>query len=162
MTYHLHLSSGILVSGGTYTAGMERVELLNLKDKTSCTLPDLPIRRRFHTSVGGVICGGYGGGEPGISTTCIDVTSGSWSSENYQNIDAVSGHISWNINPGQSFMIIRNDGNRGQIVHTNGTVEDGLTFPYEFGYVFQLFIILHLKFKHIHCIGKILDPVPSL
>ena len=121
----------VLISGGIGIKPNTKVELFNLITKTTCELEDLPEIRLQHTSVNGDICGGMG------VETCIDISSGSWSSEKFQNITPRLWPISWNINPGESFMILGGDGfstsmRSTDIVYTNGTVEAGFSLPYEF------------------------------
>ena len=124
---------GVLISGGAPSSSYRTVELYNLINKTSCNLPDLPANRYAHTSVGGVICGGF---ESAVGRTCVDITSGSWSTSKYQSIRNRYGSVAWNINPGQSFMILGGAYSNSEarsttdIVYTNGTVEPGFDLQY--------------------------------
>ena len=119
--------TGVLISGG----GSSSVELFNLQTLESCSLPDLPAPRAFHTSVEGVICGGYDfNTNPHTDwQDCIDIitTEGSsWSSNKYQVQTHRAQHVSWNINPGQSFMLFGGiDTETSSIVHRDGTIEPG-------------------------------------
>ena len=83
----------------------------------------------WHTSVGGVICGG---GSTAEKTSCVDITSGSWSTSKYQSIRNRYASVTWNINPGHSFMILggTTDISTTDIVYTNGTVEPGFDLQY--------------------------------
>ena len=97
-----------MISGGYPSHGdgqyhNKRVELYNLVNKTSCSLPNMPKIRGYHTSVDGVVCGGYVEAE---QRSCIEFTGGSWSSSQYQPIEKRSGHSSWNMNPGESLMLL--------------------------------------------------------
>ena len=93
----------MLISGGGPSSSYRKVELYNLINKTTCYLPDLTATRFGHTSVGGVICGG---GNTAERTSCTDITSGSWSTTKYQSIRSRAASVTWNINPGHSFMIL--------------------------------------------------------
>ena len=123
----------MLISGGYPSSSYRKVELYNLINKTRCNLPDLPANRYGHTSVGGVICGGGGSAE---RTSCVDITSGSWSTSKYQSIRERFISVAWNINPGQSFMILGAAYSKSEarsttdIVYTNGTVEPGFDLQY--------------------------------
>ena len=129
---------GVLISGGypQHNSGgnyhNKKVELFNLINKSSCYLPDMPVQRGYHTSVGGVICGGY---EDAEQRSCIDIASGSWSSSQYQPIEKRSGHVSWNVHPGVSFMLLGSydSSNRRttNVVYKNGTTDTGFTLPYD-------------------------------
>ena len=123
---------GVLISGSTdyKLSSSKSVELFDLKKRKSCELPNLPQKTKQHTSVGGVICGGgY------TRTSCVDINSGSWSSDKYQPIRPRYGHVSWNISPGESFMVLGGyNGSRNtlttDIVYTNGTVVPGFELKY--------------------------------
>ena len=103
-----------------------------MKTKTSCELPDLPADRYGHTSVGGIICGG--GHYTATQTSCIDITKGSWSRSKYQPTRPRWGHVSWYINPGESFMLLGGSDSESRrttdIVHRNGTVTPGFNLKY--------------------------------
>ena len=122
--------NGVLISGGHPTSSRRKVELYDLINKTSCDLPDLPASRHGHTSVGGVICGGHNA----ALTSCVDISSGSWSSSKYQEIRNRSNHVVWDVNPGKYFMLLggRDSTHRQttDIVHYDGTVEPGFNLPY--------------------------------
>ena len=122
----------MLISGGYQSSNNKKVELYNLINKTTCNLPDLPAGRYFHTSVDGVICGG--GASSGEETSCVDITSGTWSTSKYQSIRNRYGSVSWNMNPGHSFMILGGSNSQARsttdIVYTNGTVEPGFDLQY--------------------------------
>ena len=122
----------MLISGGGSSSTYRKVELYNLINNTRCNLPDLPANRYLHTSVGGVICGG---GASSVQTRCIHITSGSWSSSKYQSIRNRYYSVTWNINPGVSFMILGGYYSSAKrttdIVYTNGTVEQGFDLQYD-------------------------------
>ena len=127
------ISLGVLISGGLETES--KVELYHINEKASCTLPDLPENdgRSRHTSNGGVLCGGQATGSKDSATTCSDISSGSWSSSNYQNLNAeYLDHTSWNLGLAESFMLL-GGGQRlktTDIVHPDGIVDIGFTMKY--------------------------------
>ena len=84
------ISLGVLISGGDGLDTESKVELFHVNKKVSCTLPDLPENngRSRHTSNSGVLCGGQSTGSNDSATTCMDISSGSWSSSNYQTLNA--------------------------------------------------------------------------
>ena len=112
-----------MISGGY--PSYRKVELYNPITKTSCSLPDLPKYRRGHTSVGGIICGGYR-----TATSCIDISSGRWSGTKYEATRVRYHHLVWNINPGESFMLLGGWYATTDIVHYNGKVEPGFNLQY--------------------------------
>ena len=109
------------------------MELYNLVNKTSCYLPDLPSTRYRHTSANGVICGGGGSAE---RKSCVDISSGSWSSDKFQPITSRFSHLVWNTSPSESFMLLGGVDENGRtrttdIVHINGTVEPGFNLQHD-------------------------------
>ena len=124
-----------MITGG-WSAGIprpsQRVEIYNPKTNTSCLLPNLPDSRRSHTIVDGVICGGS---DNVARTSCVDMSSGTWSSDKYAEIRNRGGHVSWNLNPGTSFMLLSgwdNDSKKTtEIVHLDGRVEPGFNLQYD-------------------------------
>ena len=102
---------GFLISGGAGLETESKVELFHAERKFSCALPDLPENngRSRHTSNGGVLCGGQASGSNDGATTlnCLDISSGSWSSSNYQTLNArYSNHISWSLGLAEYFMLL--------------------------------------------------------
>ena len=123
--------SGVLISGAqSSTTATKKVELFSLESKTSCNLPDLPLDRWSHTSVGGVICGGE---NTEVQSTCTDISSGSWSSTNYQPISPRDRHLAWNMEPGKFYMLIGGGSDTSDIVYGNGTNEQGFPLQYSIG-----------------------------
>ena len=134
---------GALISGGFPSSTVGRkVELHNLITKDSCSLPDLPAARFRHTSNNGIICGG-GAANSEEWKSCIDITTGTWSSINYMTIKPRYAHVSWDIVPRESFILLGGDRksnfmNSTSIVYKNGTIEEGfsLQFNTKYGHSF--------------------------
>ena len=104
--------------------------MYNLITKTSCSLPDLPEGRRYPSSDGGVICGGLDSKE--VQTSCVELKNGLWSSSKYQAIRPRVFHVSWNMIPGKSLMLLGGrDRRTTDIVHANGNVEKGFPLLYD-------------------------------
>ena len=78
-------------------------------------------------------------------TSCIDMSGGSWSSTKFQSIRSRYVAVTWNLNPGTSFMILGGlySGGTTDIVHTNGTVEPGFNLKYDSEYVVNFQIIIY-------------------
>ena len=106
----------MLISGGyPESPSGRKVELHNLLNNTKCYIEDLPLWRCAHTSVGGIICGG--GRAP-------ERSGGSWSNTTkFQSIRDREFFVTWNLNPGKSFMILGGTDSGSirttDIVHTN-------------------------------------------
>ena len=124
------------IAAGNPSSARQSVELHNMLQmpysNALCYIDNLPSNRYYHTSVGGVICGGSGSAE---HTSCIDLSGGSWSTMKFQSIRSRYRAVTWNLNPGKFFMILGGveSGNRKttDIVHTNGTVEPGFDLQYD-------------------------------
>jgi len=122
--YRQDEDKGVLITGGEGVTIEPKVELYHLENKTSCTLPQIPENNgKFgHTSNGGVICGGQATGSLDGATTCLDISSGAWSSSNYQALNfRYTDHVSWNIGIGESFMLLGGGDSftNTEKVHTN-------------------------------------------
>ena len=115
---------------------LRHVEFYNPETNTSCEheWPYLPSGggRRYHTSVEGVLCGGA---VRGAYTSCVDKYSGTWSGDKYEEIRPRDGHVKWNTNPGESFMLLGGSDieskNTSDVVYLNGTVKPGFKLQYE-------------------------------
>ena len=124
---------GVLISGGNPSSTRGKVELYNLLTKTSCELPDLPEDRYYHTSEDGVICGG-GDTTAAVTTSCTEISSGSWSSDAFKSIRPRWYHLSWTFNQGE--LILLGGGANHEtmrttdIVTTNGTVVPGFDLQF--------------------------------
>ena len=93
---------GVLISGG-FPSEIQ-VNLYNLQTKETCILSDLPNQRWGHSCVGGVICGG--GPHTEQQASCTYWNNGSWNFAGMGYMPSRFGHVTWNINPGESFMVL--------------------------------------------------------
>ena len=87
---------GILISGGylaEYTA-----EVYVPSTGLSCSLPDLPNKRKYHTMDGLLICGGQYEG-----TTCLSFISGEWITS-HNLLESRYFHTSWQTEQGLVLM----------------------------------------------------------
>ena len=127
--YHLLIIGLLIVGGETVSIVGRKVELFHLATKQSCLLPNLPEWRREHTSVNGVVCGAS---NPAARTNCVDISSGSWSSDKYQPIRPRRGHIAWKLPTGELILVGGMYERRTtDIVYTNGTVVPGFNLQYD-------------------------------
>ena len=119
------------------------MELYNLFTRTSCVLPELTEERSSHSSVNGVVCGGWDGNS--ALTSCEDISSGSWSSDNYQPIRPRRGHVTWNLPTGEVILLGGLPTERTtDIVYTNGTVVPGFNLEYDVRYVLNCYVSSHI------------------
>ena len=130
-TYYQLLFVGVLISGGWDSSVRRKVELVNLVTKQSCVLPELTKERFDHSSANGVVCGG---GDSTARTSCVDISSGSWSSDNYQPIRQRYTHVAWNVRAGEVILLGGWDSESQRttdVVYTNGTVVPGFNLHYD-------------------------------
>ena len=93
--------AGIIVTGGhhndvddDYNDG-KSVELIR-EDGTTCTLPDLPQGRMYHSQVGLEACGGH---YTSTSKSCVTFSAGTWTTSHTLAVER-TGHVSWSSYPG--------------------------------------------------------------
>ena len=90
--------SGILVTGGEPIASASKsVEVLKEdgSQMSSCSLPQLPESRRYHTQTGLTVCGGgLDSDSDDIKRTCVTLTNGSWRTS-HNLVHPRGGHTSW-------------------------------------------------------------------
>ena len=125
---------GLLITGGEPEATNIKTELYDLSSNTSCKMPDLPEQRYSHSSHNeGLICGGR------LSSltigTCIKLINGVWTNT-HNLISGRAEHSSWDIDPGNSFMLLGGVQENyeatktTEIVFFNGSVASGFNLQY--------------------------------
>ena len=87
---------GIIVTGSNIAGGDTTVELIR-EDGTTCTLPNMPQGKHYHTQAGLVACGGlhYGHGR----TSCFTFAAGTWTRSHTLAVGR-HNHVSWASYPG--------------------------------------------------------------
>ena len=97
----LFVIAGIIVTGGhhndvddDYNDG-KSVELIR-EDGTTCTLPDLPQGRMYHSQVGLEACGGH---YTSTSKSCVTFSAGTWTTSHTLAVWR-RHHVSWASYPG--------------------------------------------------------------
>ena len=102
MYKYLHIflnNSVILITGGwnkeTGGSPLSSAEIYNPVTGASCSLPQLPEERHYHSQDGGLGCGGKNRFNTGWFEDCIEWTpaSGTWTHRNIS--EARLGHVSW-------------------------------------------------------------------
>ena len=122
-------SRSILITGGlrggTIENALSSTEIFHPDSNTTCSLPDLPKGRAFHTQDGGFACGGGWG----ITNTCDKWTNGSWIRSNI-SIGSRMGHVSWVTTFGIYFMGGLGYEKTSDILKDDGSVEKGFNLKY--------------------------------
>lgn len=88
---------GLLLSGGD--GGTTIVEVYDPSTGLSCSLPNLPEGRIYHTMDGLIVCGGG----PSSKTTCLTFTSGEWV-VSHTLVNQRMVHVSWQTDQGLLLM----------------------------------------------------------
>ena len=136
------LFSAVLITGGwtnTNKTGFSinpqrSAEIYLPSVGTSCSLPELPERRYFHTQDGPLACGGGSGIIK--ATTCVTWSQGAWTRSHNFSVGR-SGHASWDTATGVYLMGgWRNMSETTSVlVKEDGTVEEGFPLKYKTKYL---------------------------
>ena len=115
-----------MISGGM--GSMQSVEVISKTGKTSCTLPQLPSERIFHTHDNNLICGG--GYTENTTRSCIKLTSSGWV---YSHVleQGRRGHSSWDVGTGTILLGGWLHPTTTEIANLNGTTQDWFTLKYD-------------------------------
>jgi hypothetical protein len=114
---------GIILSGGYYAE--QSVEVFDPSTGLSCSLPDLPYERYYHTMDGLLICGGEYS-----STSCLSFTSGQWN-KSHTLVEPRYFHTSWQSEDGLVLMAGSSSRYSSEIVAKTGG-QEGPSFPIKY------------------------------
>ena len=121
----------------------------------SCTLPDLPDRRRYSSLDGNLLCGGmHRKPSPGPRSTCIkfDFTSGAWTSAYTLDVERWK-HVSWTPQSGSGTYLMGNynwrNANTTSLLKPDGTVESGFSLRWKLRFAIKVFVS-SVKHKDLH------------
>ena len=120
--------SAVLITGGSSTS--RSAEIYNPLTNTSCSLPQLPEGRNFHSQDGGLTCGG---GYPSTYTNCVkwSPASGTWN-HSHTLKQRRSDHKSWATTSGVYLIGGYGGGKRtSEKVKDDGSVEEGFSLKYD-------------------------------
>ena len=99
----------------------------------SCSLPELPEERFYHTQDGAWACGG-----DGYSESCSQWSNGSWTRSYRPIASSVSEergyHVSWATASGVYLMGGQYSKETSELVKEDGTVEEGFKLKYKTEY----------------------------
>ena len=136
------LDYAVLITGGTTEEiknaeyALRSSELYNPATKTSCSLPQLSDRRRYHSLDGGILCGGeleFGSHENSdshILTLCETFTNGKWIQSHTLKLKRRS-HVSWATSSGVYLMGGARSPYSSEIVKEDGTSIEGFRLRYK-------------------------------
>ena len=108
---------------------MKSVEIYLPSCNTSCSLPDLPEGRHYHTQDGPWACGG-GGRYSSSSTTCDQWSEGSWT-RSHSLREGREDHVSWATASGLYLIGGYYRKVTSELVKEDGSVEEGFKLKYE-------------------------------
>ena len=104
-------------------------EIYNPVTKTSCSLPNLPELRWYHSQVDGLVCGG---GDTDTRSTCVkwSPVSGNWT-QSHTLSQKRSAHVSW-ATPSGVYLIGGFLSKRtSEMVKLDSSVEEGFSLKYD-------------------------------
>ena len=121
---------GVLISGGSNGGALQSVEIYDPATNTTCSLPQLPEGRYYHTQDGWLACGGPQG--ENAETTCIKWSSdsGTWT-ESHELNENRAGHVSWATADGVYLMGGLSSVRSTELLKEDGTVEAGFSLKYD-------------------------------
>ena len=137
--YQYVLDLGVLISGGygyggygEYPGYLKSVEVYIPASNTTCSLPQQPGERVFHTQDGELACGGGFGSS--LQTTCVKWSSdsGSWSQSHTLRQERTQ-HVSLATEDGVYLMGGQDSSSwrTTELVKEDGSVEDGFSLKYD-------------------------------
>ena len=125
--------SAFLMTGGYRGATIKSTEMFLPSSNTSCTLPELPQGRHYHTQDGGLLCGGgYGGGSSGSTTqnSCERFSAGTWTRTSHNFREPRFLHVSWSTAEGVYLIGGIYSGTTSELIKEDGSVEEGFALKY--------------------------------
>ena len=120
----------MLISGGTGSS--TKVEVISPSGNVSCSPPDLPQPRYYHTMNNNIVCGGNGGAD--TKTSCDQLTSAGWNKSHTLKYRR-SGHCSWEVEDGIILLGGANSGTTSEIAKWDGTTEKLFSMQYNTRYL---------------------------
>ena len=124
-------TSVVLLTGASELLNSKSAEIYNPVTNTSCSLPQFPENRYYHSQDGGLTCGG---GLNATETTCVkwNPDSGTWTKSHTLRQKRL-GHVSWATASGVYLMGGMWDVNSttSEKVKLDGSVEDGFSMKYQ-------------------------------
>ena len=126
-----------MITGGRNNFRLKSAEVFNPVTKTSCSIPQLPEGRYYHSQEQGLVCGG-GYPDP-IGTTCVkwSPASGTWNQSHTLLVKRFA-HVSWVTASG--VYLIGGEWSRttSEKVKMDGSVEEGFSVKYDIRLNFAL------------------------
>ena len=110
-------------------SAQKSAEIYNPLTKTSCSVPQLPEGRHYHTQNGDLACGG--GASQSTRSTCVkwSPASGTWiKSHTLRQLRAF--HVSWETASGVYLIGGYHHGRTSEKVKVDGSVEEGFKLKY--------------------------------
>ena len=103
------------------------MEIYLPSDNTSCSLPELPEVRYWHTQDGPWTCGGGGSS---TWTTCDQWSEGSWTRSVSLSVERIN-HVSWATASGVYLIGGSVSKKTSELVKEDGSVEEGFKLKYK-------------------------------
>ena len=118
-----------MITGGYNNGLLKSAEIYNPVTKTSCSLPQLPEARRFHSEDGGLACGGY---STATQTSCVkwSPASGTWTQSHTLRQNRYA-HVSWVTASGVYLIGGTSSKMTSEKVKLDGSVEEGFSLKYD-------------------------------
>ena len=126
--------SVVLITGGWGSSGaiLKSAEIYNPVTNSSCSLPQLPEGRGYHSQDGGLVCGGY---PTSTLTSCVkwSPASGNWT-QSHTLKRRRGAHVSWATASGVYLIggaYFADTVRTSEKVKLDGSVEEGFRLEYD-------------------------------
>ena len=121
--------SVVLITGGYNGGNLKSAEIFNPVTKTSCSLPQFPETRFWHSEDGGLVCGG--GDSDATRKTCVkwSPASGTWTKSHTLREKRLS-HVSWATASGVYLIGGAYSVRTSEKENLDGSVEEGFSLKY--------------------------------
>ena len=120
--------SAILITGGYNNGYLKSAEMFLPSSNTTCSLPELPEARYYHTQNNDLACGGP---SSNTQSTCVKWSSesGSWT-QSHTLRQSRFWHVSWATEDGV-YLMGGTSSRTTELVKEDGSVEDGFSLNYD-------------------------------
>ena len=124
----MYFSAVLITGGGRNGFFLKSAEMFLPSSNTTCSLPELPEARGWHTQDGGLACGG---GSSSTLTSCARWSAGTWTRTSHTLRERRYRHVSWSTAEGVYLIGGAYSPLTSELVKEDGSVEKGFALKYD-------------------------------
>ena len=125
----MYFSAVLITAGYRFNVGhLRSAEMFLPSSNTTCSLPELPEGRVYHTQDGGLACGG--GDSSSTETNCDRWSAGTWTRTSHTLRERRDAHVSWSTSEGVYLIGGTYSWKTSELVKEDGSVEEGFALKY--------------------------------